>query len=446
MVCALAACGGASSVAPATPRSTIEQDRGRTSAFASLEEEQLGWLEAADPRIAVRTGRDPAAEFVEKVGTEGVLAEDPDGGVRGRALDLFGFRSRARVLERAARAIKTFAEPLPETGPLGAALARPKLEQVLLARLVDEERARVEDEAHLGDASADLVRGIVSTWSPPSAPQEWPERDAWVSKHLAQIRDSLRQPGAHVAPTSLDVALYPLERLLAPLQFPKGSAAIAEVRMALDADTRAVPRVSAPDRLAHDLKTHLGLTVDVSQLPQRLAALQQKLGALAAVAVPAGGDDRRAIEQRARELLMVESPCPAVPDSPVRAMAPPPERAAACGVLRALSEEEHQGAVFLALHDDVLLSLAAVVDAPPPRTQLLSHPADDVVDSLERMARERPVVALGAAFAAELVFQGRASPEVRVRAWRALGEAPLDVVAQELDAPPGAAVTSTAAR
>ncbi len=48
------------------------------------------------------------------------------------------------------------------------------------------------------------------------------------------------------------------------------------------------------------------------------------------------------------------------------------------------------------------------------------------------MARERPVVAVGVALAAELVYRGP-SPEQRIRAWRALGEAPLDIVARELD-------------
>ena len=131
---------------------------------------------------------------------------------------------------------------------------------------------------------------------------------------------------------------------------------------------------------------------------------------------------------------MVERPCPAVADSPVRAMAPPPERAAACGVLRALTEEERPSAALVALHDDVLLSLAAVVSAPPPRTGLLSHPPDDVVDSLERMARERPVVALAVALAADLLYsQGSASPSDRmIHAWRDLGEMPLDVIAREL--------------
>jgi hypothetical protein len=113
-------------------------------------------------------------------------------------------------------------------------------------------------------------------------------------------------------------------------------------------------------------------------------------------------------------------------------MGPPPERAAACGVLHVLTEEPSRGAVAATLHDDVLLSMAAVTSAPPPRTRLLSHPEDDDVDTLERAARERPVVALGAALAIELVT-AHGNVEQRVATWHALGEAPLDIVARELD-------------
>jgi hypothetical protein len=114
-------------------------------------------------------------------------------------------------------------------------------------------------------------------------------------------------------------------------------------------------------------------------------------------------------------------------------MTPPPERAGACGALRALTEDAAPAAALVALHDDVLLSFAAVVAAPPPRTGLLSHPADDDVDALLRMARERPVVVLGVALAAELLY-GHDGADARLAAWRALGEAPLDVVAREMNA------------
>jgi len=55
------------------------------------------------------------------------------------------------------------------------------------------------------------------------------------------------------------------------------------------------------------------------------------------------------------------------------------------------------------------------------------------VETLLRMARERPVVVLGVAFAAELLYADD-GVEARLAAWRALGEAPLDVVARELGA------------
>jgi hypothetical protein len=144
----------------------------------------------------------------------------------------------------------------------------------------------------------------------------------------------------------------------------------------------------------------------------------------------AGTDARAGIEARARELLMVERPCPAVSDTRVRAMAPPPERAAVCGALRVLTEETAPAAL-VTLHDDVLLALAAVMPAPPPRTRLLSHPEDDAVDALQRLARERPVVVLGVALTAEILYAEDGAGE-RLAAWRALGEVPLDVAAREV--------------
>ena len=91
-------------------------------------------------------------------------------------------------------------------------------------------------------------------------------------------------------------------------------------------------------------------------------------------------------------------------------MAPPPERAAICGALQALTEEGAATAALVALHDDVLLARAAVEAAPPARTGLLSHPEDDVVDALQRRARERPVAVLGVALAAEILFADDARP------------------------------------
>jgi hypothetical protein len=432
--------GCASASGPGTTRGTqpaatesIEEARAHTSQFGRVEDAAIEWLVAADPRLAQRAGSSAGDEVLKRIGTAAILAEDTTTQIRGGSLDLFSFHARARALAEAAKVAAAFREPLPDTGPLGAGLARPQLERELLSRLIDEERARAEEEASLGDASGDLVRGVVSTWQPPSAPQDVPDRDDWVSKHLLEIRLSLRASGPRTGPPDLDIALYPLERLLAPLQYPRGSAAIAQLRMALDEDLRAIPPLVASDRVARASRTHLGVPIDAAAILPRLEHVAGRLRELATSALQsAPAAEREAIEGRARELLLVERPCPAIPDSRVRSMAPPPERAGVCGALRALTEEASPAAALVALHDDVLLSFAAIQTSPPPRTRLLSHAENDAVDSFERMARERPVVVLGVALAAELIYGSGGRSEDRLQAWRALGEAPLDVVAREL--------------
>jgi hypothetical protein len=405
--------------------------RAMTTAFVGVEDDAIDWLSAADPRLARRTDTTAPDGLLKRIGTAAILDEDATAAIRGSSLDLFAFRGRSHALIEAAKLVAAFQDVLPEVGPLGSALARPRLERELLLRLVDEERARADEEATLGDASGELVRGIVATWTPPTAPQDWPDRDAWVSKHLLEIRDSLRDPRPRTGPLDLDVALYPLERLLAPLQFPQGSAAMAQLRMALDEDMRSVPPVDAPERVAKSIKIHLGLTVDAETLRPRLARIEAHLRELAGQALSTAAESRASLEARARDLLLVERPCPSVQDTRVRSMAPPPEREAICGALRALTEEPLPGAAIVALHDDVLLSFAAVMSSPPLHTGLMSHPDDADIEALERRARERPVMALGVSLAAEILFTGEGVDE-RLRAWRALGEAPLDVVAREI--------------
>ena len=434
---ALAAC--ASQATPLRPAAgpapeEVRAARAQTAAFAQVEDDTLGWLFAADPRLAARANASAPAELLARIGTDAVLAEDTTAVIRGGSLDLFAFRARARAISEAAARLAAFHGELPENGPLGSVLARPKLERELLDRLVTEETARAAVESKLGEASGDLVRAMVALWQPPKTPQEVPEVDAWAAKHLLEIRDSLHGAQPRSGPRDLDIALYPLEHLLAPPAFPKGAAAIAQVRMAIDDDRRVVPRVESAEALASEVKTHLGLDVAPATLAERLALLETKLREDGERELASLGDTERAAALgRARELLLVERACPGVPDSRVRDMAPPPERAAACGVLHVLTEEPSHAAVTATLHDDVLLSMAAVTTAPPPRTRLLSHPEDDDVDRLERAARERPVFALGAALAIELVT-AHGDAAQRVATWHALGEAPLDVVARELDA------------
>ncbi len=412
-------------------------DRARTMAFANIEEETIGWLVAADPRLAARAGATAPPAVLKRIGMDAILQEDTTAEIRDNSLDLFAFRARQHALEEAARAVSSFRETLPEMGPAGSPLARPKLERELLERLIAEERARALEEATLGNAAGELVRAIVSTWTQPATPREWRDRDAWVSKHLLEIRESLRDSAPPTGPSDLDVALYPLERLLAPLQFPRGSAAIAAVRMALDADMRQAPSLDAPSRVAGEAKLHLGVTIDPASLPLRIELIEQRLRELAEAAL-ATRPDRPEVEARARELLLVERPCPGVRGTRVRTMAPPPERSAICGVLSALADGSSSAAALVALHDDVVLAFSSVTTVPPPRAVLLSQPDAEDVNALKRGARERPVPVLGVALAAELIYGLGAAGDAgdRVGAWRSLGEAPLDIVAREVGAKP----------
>jgi hypothetical protein len=428
-----AACARPGPVTAHAPDPAPADDTKRVATFGRLEDEAMSWIAAADPRLAARanTPAPSTDDVLKRIGTEAVLAEDSTAEIHGGSLDLFAFRARASALDRAAHQVAAFADPLPDGAPPDGAIARPRLERELLARVIQEEEVRASEEAKLGDASGDLVRAIVATWTPPAVPEEWPVRDAWVSKHLLEIRDSLRQGRPRTGPLDLDVELYPLERLLAPLEFPRGAAAIAQLRVGLDEDMRAVPPLVIPERVAFGARAHLGVAVDEASLAARFERTATRLRELASAALEASGAGRPAVEARARELLLVERPCPAVPGTRVRSMGPPPERAAICGILRALMEEPVQSAALVALHDDVLLAAAAVTANPPPRTGLLSHPEDDLVDALRRAARERPVPAIGVGLAAELLY---ATPgaDARLRAWRALGEAPLDIVAREI--------------
>ena len=431
--CGAKASGARPSSAPLSPPG--DDGRAATASFAQAEVEALGWLAAADPRLAARTGVTASPEVLERIGTAAVLAEDAATRFVGGSLDVFSFGARSRALAEARRGVVALQGELPAVGPVGAELCRPRLEKELLLRLIAEESARAVDEARLGGSAGDLVLAVVATWVPPVTPQEVPERDAWIGGHLLEIRDSLDEAGSRAGPSDLDAALYPLERLLAPLQFPRGTAALARLRIAMDQDVRVVPSRDSPARVARAVREHLGLTVDPVALPAQFASLETRLRTEAEAALaPLDPATRRATLGKARDLLFASGTCPPVRGAPVESMAPPPERAAVCGALRALSDRPTQLAAVVALHDEVQLSLAAVTDAPPPRTSLMSQPADDDVDALRRMARERPAVALAPALAASIAL-GAGVTDPRIAAWRDLGDVPLDVMARELGPP-----------
>jgi hypothetical protein len=421
--------------APVPAVDPAQDERARAIELDNLTRDVLDLLAAADPRLAAREGATASADVLKRVGMDAIFAEDEGAKIRGGSLDLFAFRARGRALELAAAKVKAFGDHAPERSPAGGAIERPRIEYERLSRLVDEERTRVAEEEKLGDAAGDLVRAMVGTWTPPATADDAPDRDVWVTDHLHEIRDSLRGL-PRSGPGGLDLALNPLEHILHATEYPKSAAAIAELRVALDEDMRPFPALVAPVRVAVLVKEYLGVTVDASTLAARLEPSIARIHELAVAALDAHADARKATEARARELLFVEGKCPVGPGTRVGAIAPPPERALSCGAVRALTEEPMPGAAIVALHDEVLLALAAASTSPPPRTRMLCHPDDDAVDAARREARERPVRFIAVLLAAELLFAPGVDPGPRLAAWRALGDAPFDIVAREFAVPP----------
>ena len=87
--------------------------------FGGLEDDALGWLAAANPRLASRESVTAPEAVLKRIGTEAVLAEDVSASIRGNSLDLFAFRARARALDQAAQRVATFTGRLPDTGAGG---------------------------------------------------------------------------------------------------------------------------------------------------------------------------------------------------------------------------------------------------------------------------------------------------------------------------------------
>ena len=338
---------------------------------------------------------------------------------------------------RRRRRSRRCAAALPESGPVGSALGRPRLERELLVAAHRGRAARApRTRRKLGDASGDLVRGIVATWTPPAraAGRAGSRR---VGRQAPARRSATRcaTPAPRTGPPDLDVALYPLERLLAPLQYPRGAGGDrAGAHRARRGHARALPSSTSAERITRAVKVHLGLAVDLAALPARL---ERARGAPArATAASCTALRRRgATRGAARGARRASCSSPSGPCPPVARLARSASMRAAArarGRLRRPAAARRRGGPPRGARGPArrraALARRGRAASPPPRTGLLSHPDDDDVDALERIARERPVVALGAALAAEIALRGEGVERRGSPAWRALGEAPLDVV------------------
>jgi hypothetical protein len=393
-----------------------------------VEGQVLETLGASDPRFAKRVGgvsEDRRHAAVVKALAEG----DADTAVVEGALDSFSFTARRRAIDEAARAL--------DAAP-GAGSAE-KGERELLQRLVDEERLRLEEERPQPRGASALLRGVVDTWTPPGSPEAAASRDAWLARRLGEVRTAVGGTRlSRAAALDLDDALDPLERLASPADLPSSAKAIAELRIALGVPfgTEAIDDARRA-RVEAGIRGHLGVSLATEPVRARLESAERATRALAKEGVAQA--DERAVAKRAEGLTFAEGSCGGDPaESRVRALAPPPERAPICGALRALAGEKDaasRAAAWVALHDEVVVALWAFAVHEEGRTLAQArgeaHPYFGVEPEREgrlvRFAEVRPVAAIGAGLAAEIVVRTQAAER-----WLAFGDAPLDVVEREL--------------
>lgn len=453
-----AACGGSQTSVNVAGGKT--EDPNEAGAFQKIEDEVLRDLAALDRRVALRARIDPREEDLRRVTMGAMLAEDSTLAVIDGAIDPFSFEARARGLTAAKAKLMGAPAKLPASA--SGMLPAPALEKELLARLVDEEMVRLEEERALPRSASALVRAVVETWSPPAAPQLAAERDRWLARRLAEVRLAIGKEAAGGGGGTLDVvrarelddALDGLEHLMEASALAHSTAELVKLREVLEAlATRpAAAAASAWEDVARRVRTHLGFSLAPEVLDTRLAALEKRLRAAAEKAIATEHLNGDALSTHAAPVVFAATPCAvAVPGSRVRSMAPPPERGAACRLRRVVasaSDGSSRAYALVAMHDHVVVAQWALDVARGSSTILqaegkhrpLSQPGPDVVARWERVALARPTASIGGGLAAGILFD-TGDPEGRARAWSELGEVPLDVAERELQVRPLDAAT-----
>ena len=445
-----AACGGG---AGSGERGVTALDRrgdgvsavGGTNAarLARDEDALLHQLAAVDARIAKRAHIAPSEAELRKTAVGAILHEDTSAKLVEGALDVFSFDARARGIDGARRDLASWSYPVDGDAAL---------ERDLVARLVAEEDARLAEERDLPRSASTLVRGMVESWAAPADADAAKDRDAWVTRRLDELRATLRDGALTMFEANeLDDELDALEKLTAA-GYPSSAAALTRLRLAAGDVKPAKEPLGRPDVVRAGAKVHLGLVADA----QTVAELERVEGELrAAIKEATAGKTEaqvRALEQAAADGVLVEASCAESPERPsrMRALAPPPERAAACGAVRLAAASVASGATpddavraLMSLHGDVVVALWATAihfgpDAPYHAARRW-RPVMTLPDAREvrllRVAAVRPVAAIAAGWAVVMMEKdGARGIGERGRAWSAFGDAPLDVVVAQAPA------------
>lgn len=441
----VAACGGGTQTAPATPAKDAGE---RVRAFELAEDEVLRDLAALDRRVAQRARIVPREDDLRRIAMAAVLAEDPSVAVVDGAIDPFSFEARAHGLEAVKRKVAAMPGDLPPSA--NGMTPAPAFERELLARLVDEEVLRLEEERALPRSASALVRAVVETWSPPRSPQEIGERDRWIARRLGELRESMTKATLDtVRARELDDALDALEHLIDAPGFQKSTAELVRVREVLEAQGSRPPDGARSDweDVARRMRAHLGLVATADALERELDRAEKDLRKRAEAALAAANVGRDVLVPRLATIVFARGECvDAVPGSRVRSMAATAERVGVCHLRHfvAGAEDDASRAIALAaMHDHVVVAQWALdvargkgALAQATNAHALFALADpDTQARLERIAQARPVMALAAGEAVSILL-ATDDPAKQARAWNDLGDVPIDVARKELQLRP----------
>ncbi len=406
--------------------------------FIADEEQVLSLLAAADARIAAR-GIKPDPETLHHTVMGGVIAEDPTMGMEGDRPDVLSFDMRSRALDAARAIVEKWRVP----AGAGPALSRPDLEVELLGRMIASEKLRLVSERDLPRSAGILLGALATTWRAPDVAAA-ATHDAWLAGRIAQVSHTLApQSLTLLERDDLDDALDPLEHAMEGMT--KSAAALIELRLAVQ---RVDPALRPRDRwdaisirLAADDGMKLSADTLLAFFATEAKLVKTEMDALVGVKVT---DE---IATRAAESLFGNAePCHAALAAPsrVRSLEPPPERAFDCALrsrmIAAKSANEVLD-VLLAMHDAIIAASWAVVTARGGdattialATPKLASPLSPTAEGkLSRFAATRPVEAITRALSIEWVMRnGLGEAVMRAEAWRAFGDAPIDVIDREV--------------
>jgi hypothetical protein len=427
------ACGGAP--AAHAPTST------KIANFDEREDQILHTLAAIDRRIALRARITPSETDLGNVAMGAVLHEDPNLAVIDGTIDPFSFDARARGLETARAQVVELPPSPPGRGPS---------ERELLGRLIDAERARLDEERALPRSASALVRAITDTWQAPRTREEAMTADRWLARRLQTVREAMTAPTDDaraldvVRARELDDALDALERFTSAPGFTTATQELVRVRESLEtvASRPAARAHSDWDTIERRLHAHLGLNMSAEDLAKRLAAAEEESRQRAVRAVAATTSNLDALGPSVERHVFTMGPClDAVPGSRVRSMAAPPEREASCHLRQFVARGDDalgQALALIAMHDAVVVAQWALdvargtstVAEAQGRHRLLVPPMPDARARYERIALARPITAIASGETVALLLDG--DPKARAAAWAKLGDVPFDIAAKEL--------------